>query len=201
MGGVVSAYEMGLVRRLPDPPIGPFNSEKVDASDYAYERMETPDGLLMTATYVATAILAGAGSPRRAAERPWLPVALAGKGVFDVGLNAKLAQEEWAENEALCVYCQAANVASLAIAALALPEAARADYHLGGSRDERERGGERPRDARTDVPQRLDEERPPPGAERADALLDKAMEDTFPASDPPAFTGTTVGSSAARPGS
>ena len=142
MGGVVSAYQMGILRRLPDPPVGPFDSEAVDASDYAYKRLETPDGLLMTATYVATALLAGAGSPRRAGERPWLPLALAGKAAFDVALNARLAREEWAENGALCAYCQAANAASLAIAALSLPEAGRAARRLaGGARDGAERDG------------------------------------------------------------
>ena len=72
MGGVVSAYQMGMVRRLPDPPVGPFDASKVDASDYAYKRMDVPDGLLMLTTYAATATLAGAGGERRAEEQPYL---------------------------------------------------------------------------------------------------------------------------------
>ena len=45
MGQVVSLYQMGIVKRLPDPPRGPFNATKVDASDYAYSRFRSPDGL------------------------------------------------------------------------------------------------------------------------------------------------------------
>lgn len=130
MGGVVSAYQMGMVRRLPDPPVGPFDASKVDASDYAYKRMDVPDGLLMLTTYAVTATLAGAGGERRAEEQPHLPLLTAGKAAYDVVTTARLAREEWAENGALCAYCQAASVASLAIAALALPEAARAAQHL-----------------------------------------------------------------------
>ena len=51
IGGIVAAYQTGLIWRLPDPPVGPFDSERVDASDYAYKRLDTPDGLLMALTY------------------------------------------------------------------------------------------------------------------------------------------------------
>ena len=140
MGGLVAAYQTGIIRRLPDPPglgppDGPFDSEKVDASNYAYKRLDVPDGLLMLGTYAVTASLAGAGNANRAAEQPWLPVAAAAKALYDVGTNVTLAREEWRENRAFCAYCQAANVASLAIAALALPEALRAGRRLAGKED------------------------------------------------------------------
>ena len=136
MGGLVGAYQMGMVRRLPDPPAGPFDSERVDASDYAYKRMSTPDGLLMLGTYAVTAALAGAGGERRAEEAPHLPLLMAGKAAYDVATAAKLAREEWGDNRALCAYCQAATAASLAAAALALPEAARAARRLLDGRDD-----------------------------------------------------------------
>lgn len=134
MGGVVSAYQMGLIRRLPDPPVGPFDSSKVDASDYAYKRLDTPDGLLMVLTYAATAALAGAGGMDRARERPYLPLLLAAKALYDVRTTAALAREEWDENHALCAYCQVASMATLASAALALPEAVDAGRAIGAGR-------------------------------------------------------------------
>ena len=129
---VVALYQTGLIKRLPDPPVGPFDSEKVDASDYAYKRLQTPDGFLMLGTYAVTGALVAAGGKDRATRQPWLPVAAAAKVLYDVATTIKLGREEWAENKALCAYCQAATLASFASAALALPEAARAARHLLG---------------------------------------------------------------------
>lgn len=117
---------MGVLRRLPDLPSRHFDATRVDASDYGYKRMQTPDELLMIATYAFTAILAGAGGRDRARTQPLLPIALAAKTAYDSYVAVKLAREEWAENRALCGYCQTATIASFASAALALPEAARA---------------------------------------------------------------------------
>ncbi|MBP0443827.1 vitamin K epoxide reductase family protein [Roseomonas sp. SSH11] len=126
IGQVVALYQTGILRRLPDPPVGPFDSERVNASDYAYKRLQVPDAFLMVATYAATAALAAAGGRNRAERRPLLPIALAAKTLFDVGTNLKLAREEWEENEALCAYCQTATLVSVLSVALALPEASRA---------------------------------------------------------------------------
>ena len=126
-GIVVSLYQTGVIHHLPDPPSGGlFDSDKVDASTYAYKRAQTPDGLAMLVTYGVTALLAGAGGEDRARTMPWLPVALAAKVASDVATNWMLAREEWAENKALCAYCQAANVASMLSLPLVVPEARKA---------------------------------------------------------------------------
>ena len=129
-GILVGLYQTGVVKHLPDPPFGPFDSDRVDASDYAYKRARTPDGLAMLVTYGVTMLLAGAGGEDRARKLPWLPLALAAKVASDVATNLTLAKEEWAENGALCAYCQAANLASLASLPLVLPEARKALHHL-----------------------------------------------------------------------
>lgn len=134
---LVSAYQTGLIRRMPDLPAPGVDSNKVNASDYAYKRLQTPDGLLMLVNYAVTAALAGAGGKDRAREQPLLAVATGAKTVYDVVTCLKLGVEEYQDNKALCAYCQAATVASIASAALALPEAVRAVNHLlGGGRDE-----------------------------------------------------------------
>lgn len=125
IGQVVGLYQTGLLRHLPDPPVGPFDSDRVNASDYAYKRLAMPDAFLMIGTYAVTAALAAAGGRDRAQRMPVLPVALAAKTLFDVGTNLKLAREEWADNRALCAYCQTASLISIASLVLALPEAAR----------------------------------------------------------------------------
>ena len=131
-GQIVGLYQTGIIKHLPDPPIPIFDSDKVDASDYAYKRAQTPDALIMVVTYGITAALAGAGGMRRAETMPWLPLAMGAKALFDVGTAVKLAQEEWQDNKALCAYCQAATVASVASVALALPEMAKAVQTIFG---------------------------------------------------------------------
>ena len=124
-GQVVGAFQTGLLRGLPDPP-GPFDSARVDASEYAYKRAQTPDGLPMIASYAVTATLASTGGPDRPRTMPLVPLALAGKAVGDLLVALELAREEWQENRAFCAYCQLATLASAATAVLAFPEARRA---------------------------------------------------------------------------
>ena len=126
MGQIVALFQTGIIRRLPDPPVGPFDSDRVDASDFAYKRLQVPDAMLMIGTYAVTAGLAAAGGRDRARHTPVLPVALAAKTVFDVGTNLLLAREEWRENRAFCAYCQTATLVSVVSAMLAVPEAVRA---------------------------------------------------------------------------
>lgn len=121
-GQIVSLYQTGVLKTLPDPPLPIFQSARVDASNYAYKRMQTPDGLIMLVSYGLTALLAGAGGERRARTLPWLPLLMGAKIAFDVVTAFTLAGEEWAENKALCAYCQAATVASVASLAVAVPE-------------------------------------------------------------------------------
>jgi len=125
-GSIVSLFQMGLVRRLPDLPLPRFDATRVDASEYGYKYFQVPDALFMIANYAATAILVGAGGRDRARSQPLLPLALTGKVLADVLTNLFLAKQEWRYNRAFCGYCQSASLASLASLALSLPEARQA---------------------------------------------------------------------------
>ena len=125
IGQIVTLYQVGIVKHLPDPPGGLFDSNRVNASTYAYKRLQMPDAVLMIGTYAATAALAASGGKDRAERTPLLPVALAAKTLFDVATNLQLAREEWQENRALCAYCQTASALSLVSAVLAMPEGIR----------------------------------------------------------------------------
>ena len=135
-GQLVALYQTGIIRHLPDPPSGGlFDSDRVDASEYAYRRFSSPDAPLMIITYGVTAWLAGAGGPDRPRNAPWLPMAMAAKTLYDAATTVKLAREEWQEHRAFCAYCQTATLASYASVAFALPEAVRATRHLLGHGD------------------------------------------------------------------
>lgn len=133
-GQIVTLYQTGIISHLPDPPLAVFDSDKVDASDYAYKRLQMPDAPAMIITAGITAVLAAAGGQERATRQPWLPVALLGKTLIDFVTNVQLGREEWQENKKLCFYCQASTVAATAAAVLALPEGIKAIKTLLGQR-------------------------------------------------------------------
>jgi hypothetical protein len=137
MAQIVTLYQTGIVRHLPDPPLPGFDSDRVDASDYAYRRFSTPDALMMLASYGVTAWLAGAGGMDRAQRTPLLPIAMGLKSLGDTAVALELGREEWQENRALCAYCQVATLCSLASTALAVPEALSAVRSLRPPEDER----------------------------------------------------------------
>ena len=123
---IVALYQVGIVKRLPDLPFAPFNSNRVNASDYAYKRFQVPDAFLMLASYSTTALLAGMGGKERYKTQKWLPILTFAKVVLDVLTAIELGREEWKDNKALCAYCQGATVVSLISLWVAWPEAKRA---------------------------------------------------------------------------
>lgn len=132
LAGAVTAYQTGLVKRLPDILPGEvWDAEKVDASDYAYSMLQGPDGPLMLVTYGVTAMALAAGGADRARRNPHLSLLAAGKAAADFATCLIMARKEWRENAKLCSYCQVATAVSGATLALALPEAvsaARGDW-------------------------------------------------------------------------
>ena len=136
MGQLVTLYQTGIVNHLPDPPGQQiFDADRVDASNYAYSRFNSPDGPIMIVTYALTAWLAAAGGLDRARRNPLLPIAMGVKLVLDGVVSAELAREEWSENKAFCEYCQVATVCSVASIVLAVPEVLTAVRTLLGKRD------------------------------------------------------------------
>ncbi|WP_375429483.1 vitamin K epoxide reductase family protein [uncultured Sphingomonas sp.] len=127
IAGVVTAYQTGLIKRLPDIlPGAVWDAEKVDASDYAYRNLQQPDGPMMLVNFGLTAMALAAGGADRARENPALPLVAAGKAAIDLALCGVLAAQEWRDNKALCSWCQVATALSAATLGLAVPEAVRA---------------------------------------------------------------------------
>jgi len=73
-GQIVTLYQTGIIHHLPDPPLDVFDSDKVDASDYGYKRLQMPDAPAMLITAGITAALASAGGrtgPGSSPGSPW----------------------------------------------------------------------------------------------------------------------------------
>jgi hypothetical protein len=107
MGQAVTLYQTGIVNNLPSPPGQKlFDADRVDASNYAYNKFNSPDGPIMVGNYAITAWLAAAGGLDRVRRNPLLPIAMGIKLVLDGVTNVELAREEGSENKAFCEYCR-----------------------------------------------------------------------------------------------
>lgn len=130
--GVIAAYQLGILRRLPDLPLPLFDAEKVDAAPQAYRYLEMPDAVLGLGSYAVTLALAAYGGADRARTQPLVPLALAAKATLDAANAAKLSVDQWTEHRAFCAWCLVAAGATFAALPLTLPEAGAALRRLAG---------------------------------------------------------------------
>lgn len=120
--GMVAAYQTGLIRHLPEPNIRGLDADKVDASDEAYQLLDTPDAVIGLGSYAVTLGLAAMGGKNRARRHPWIPLLLMAKATVDAAQAGKLTYDQFARHRAACSWCLIAAGATFAIAGLALPE-------------------------------------------------------------------------------
>jgi len=120
---VVTLYQMGIIERVPEPPLPYLDADDVDAAPEAYEVLAMPDAVLGIASYALTMSLAGAGGEDRANERPWIPLALAAKVAFDAFEAGRLTLKQWTEHRAFCMWCLLAAGSTFATVPLVVPEA------------------------------------------------------------------------------
>ena len=93
--GGIALFQVGLVKKLPDPPVPGFDSDRVHGSEEAYALLETPDALIGMLSYTGTACLAAAGWQDRSHIARWIPLALGAKAALDAGLAGRLAVRQW----------------------------------------------------------------------------------------------------------
>lgn len=68
--GLISLYQLGIVKHLPEPPLPRFDADKVDAAAEAHAYLAMPDGVPGMGSYAATVALAAADGADRATDRP-----------------------------------------------------------------------------------------------------------------------------------
>jgi hypothetical protein len=129
--GLVALYQLGILKRLPEPPVPGLDAEKVNGSIEAYQTLATPDAVLGLGSYAMTLGLAAMGGRDRAQSRPWIPLALAAKAAADVMQAARLTCSSWVNYRAFSLYSLVAAAATFAMLPLVVPEAAAAFRRLG----------------------------------------------------------------------
>ena len=117
--GIVALWQLGIIHKLPDPPLKAFDAEKVNGSPQAYDKFATPDAILGIGSLVATMALAGMGGPRRARV---FSLAMAGKVVLDALVAGKLTLDQATKYHAFCVLCLISAGATAAMVPFAIAE-------------------------------------------------------------------------------
>ncbi len=124
--GIVSLFQVGVIRRLPDPPIKNFDADAVNGSDEAYSICMIPDALLGLASYSITALLAGMGSQQERRANRLIPIAMGTKALADAVFAGKLGLEQLTKFRKFSAWSLLVSGATFTSLALAAPEVKRA---------------------------------------------------------------------------
>ena len=127
----IGLFQMGIIRRMPQPRSRWFDAETINGSPQAYSILHTPDALLGAMSYAATACLAGASDPDRAQTAPWIPLAMEAKLAADAALAVTMTMTQWTRYRVFCFGCILSAGATFAAAALGAREAAAALRTIG----------------------------------------------------------------------
>ncbi len=129
---IISLYQTGVIKHLPDIPHPLFDSDKVNASEDAY-RFGAPDGPISAVAYAATMVLASAGGSKKTGRTPALDVALgatvAGNAVGAIFYLYKMIFVQ----KKICLYCVAGAAINIASAIIIVPMVLKSLKKLFGS--------------------------------------------------------------------
>lgn len=116
---IISLYQTGIIRHLPDPPYRIFDSDKINASGEAYQ-FGAPDGPISAVAYATSMVLASAGGSEKTGRRPGFDLAL-GATVAGNAIGAVYYLYDMIfKQKKICPYCvtgAAINIASAIIIA------------------------------------------------------------------------------------
>jgi hypothetical protein len=119
---VISLYQVGVLKHLPEPPLPGLDAEKVNGSEEAYEILKTPDAVLGLGSYAATLGLEAFGGADRVRRNPWVPLALAAKCGADTFQAARLTRKSWIHFRAFSFYSLITVAATFLTLPVVLPE-------------------------------------------------------------------------------
>lgn len=127
---LTTLLQSGLVRTLPDPPVGPFDTKKVNSSDAAYG-YAGPDSPITIVAHGVNMVLATAGGPDRPERLPLLPLMATLVSAAQAAVAARYLFWQMPKvDRAYCPYCIIDALTHFATLALTLPESSRAVRRL-----------------------------------------------------------------------
>ena len=120
--GTIALYQIGVIKKLPEPSWKSFDTGKVNGSGEAYSMFATPDAFLGFVSYAITAGLAGMGSENRFRTHPWMAIGMGMKLVADAAMAGKLTVDEFRKFHAFSLWSVLTALATWTALPLAFPE-------------------------------------------------------------------------------
>jgi uncharacterized membrane protein len=115
---IISLYQTGVIKHLPDLPGKLFDSDYVNASDEAYQ-LGAPDAPISAVIYGLTMVLATVGGTEKTGRHPAFDLLLGTALLANAGGAANYLVNMVTKQKKVCLYCVAGaaiNFASLAVA-------------------------------------------------------------------------------------
>lgn len=123
--GIVSLFQSGVVKHLPDPPVGNFHTDRVNSSHEAYRR-GTPDAPLAVTAHAVNMVLATLGGKDRPTRAPWIPILASLIAAPQAATAAQYLFYQMPKvDKAWCPYCIVDALTLFATFGLTLKESAR----------------------------------------------------------------------------
>jgi uncharacterized membrane protein len=117
---IISLYQTGFIKKLPDIPHPLFDSNKVNAANDAYA-MGVPDGTVSAAVYAVTMVLASAGGSASSGRKPVLDILLGGAVAGNAAGAAYYLANMIFKQKKICIYCVTGAANNFASAAIIAP--------------------------------------------------------------------------------
>ena len=128
---IISLYQTGVIKHLPDLPGDLFDSDYVNASDEAYQ-FGAPDAPISAVIYALNMVLATAGGTKKTGRHPAFDLLLGATLVANAGGAVNYLVNMATKQKKVCLYCVAGaaiNVASLVVAWPTVRDSVRAIRH------------------------------------------------------------------------
>lgn len=130
---IISLYQTGVIKKLPDIPLPIFDSNKVNAAQDAY-RFGAPDGPISAVAYAATMVLASAGGSEKAERSPAFDVALGAVVAGNAAGAVYYLYNMIFKQKKICLYCVTGAAINIASAIIIAPTVIKSVKQLFGSR-------------------------------------------------------------------
>jgi uncharacterized membrane protein len=117
---IISLYQSGVIKRLPELPFNTFDSNKVNAAPEAY-KMGAPDATVSAWVYASNMVLATAGGTEASGRKPVLDILLGSTIAGNAAGALYYLYDMIFKQKKICPYCVAGAAINIASAVIVAP--------------------------------------------------------------------------------